>query len=122
MSCLYRSDCRSAQWNSEQVMMHLRGLTLEHFQNLRPFLYHLTDRENLARIRRSSKLTPAALLIADSGRKDLLRVRRRNHEVITIGKDVIRVRDQAPLHQGNVTFPSGYTLGDFIENLNSRVF
>ncbi len=95
---------------------------LERFRRSRPFLYHLTDRENLARIRRSNKLTPAAILMGDSGRKDLLRERRRNHEVIKIGEDIVRLRDQAPLHQGNVTFPFRYTFGDFIENLNSRVF
>lgn len=60
--------------------------------------------------------------MGDSGRGDLLRVKRRDHELITIGDDVIRVRDQAPLHEGNAAFPVGYTFGDFIENLNSRVF
>lgn len=67
-------------------------------------------------------MTPAAILMGDSGRKDLLRVRRRNHEVIKIGEDIVRVRDQAPLHEGNVTLPFRYTFGDFIESLNSRVF
>jgi len=97
-------------------------LTLECFQNSRPLLYHLTDRRNLARIQNSSKLIPAAILIANSGHSDLLRMRRRNHEVITIKEDVIRLRDQAPLREGNAAFLVGYTFGDFKEDLNSRVF
>lgn len=60
--------------------------------------------------------------MGDSGRKDLLRVTRLNYELIKIGEDIVRVRDQAPLHEGNVTLPFRYSFGDFIESLNSRVF
>src|SRR5262249_9745681 len=32
------------------------------------------------------------------------------------------LRDQGPLHQGNMRLPKGYTLEDFIESLNRRIF
>ena len=42
--------------------------------------------------------------------------------MIKIGEDIVRVRDQAPLYEGNVELPFRYTFADFIESLNSRVF
>ena|SRR5712691_7943752 len=35
---------------------------------------------------------------------------------------MIVVRDQAPLHEGNLSLPRGYTFEDFIESLNGRIF
>jgi hypothetical protein len=56
------------------------------------------------------------------GRDDLLSFRRRKHEKITVSGKVITIRDQAPLHRGNMALPSGYTFEKFIECLNRRIF
>jgi len=92
------------------------------YQATRPYLYHLTDKVNLAHIRETNQLYPAASLMEAAGRHDLLRQRRRRHEQVTVGKTVILVRDQAPLHKGNVSFEDGYTFDSFVECLNRRVF
>jgi len=92
------------------------------YQNTRPYLYHLTDSLNLLHIRETKRLYPAATLMESAGRKDLLRVRRRAHERVTIGKTVIMVRDQAPLHRGAIGFEDGHTFDEFVESLNRRVF
>jgi hypothetical protein len=65
---------------------------------------------------------PASKLLLQSGRTDLLRVRRPRHELITVTGIVVWVRDQAPLHRGNLRLPKGYSFEDFIESLNARVF
>ena len=92
------------------------------YQTTRPYLYHLTDRANLAQIRKTNQLCPAASLMEAAGRHDLLRQRRRGHERIIVGKTAILIRDQAPLHKGNISFEDGYTFDSFVESLNRRVF
>lgn len=62
------------------------------------------------------------MLLRAAGRPELIHMRRRNHEPVNVGHEVIYVRDQAPLHEGNMQLPTGYTFVAFIENLNSRVF
>lgn len=94
----------------------------ERYQAARPCLYHLTAKENLAYIRETRKIYPAATLMETAGRPDLLRQRRRSHERFTIGNIEIVVRDQAPLYRGNVSFEDGFTFESFIEHLNRRVF
>lgn len=92
------------------------------YQTTRPFLYHLTDRANLAHIRETNELCPAAFLMEAAGRFELLQHRRRCHEQVMVGKTVILLRDQAPLHKGNISFEDGYTFDSFVESLNRRVF
>lgn len=92
------------------------------YQTTRPYLYHLTDRANLAQIQNTNQLCPAASLMEAAGRHDLLRQRRRGHERIVVGKTAILIRDQAPLHKGSISFEDGYTFDSFVESLNRRVF
>ena len=92
------------------------------YQATRPYLYHLTDRANLAHILETNQLCPAASLMEAAGRHDLLQQRRRHHERLAVGETVILVRDQAPLHKGNISFEDGYTFDSFVEFLNRRVF
>lgn len=95
---------------------------MQRYANARPYLYHLTDRSNLAHIRETGSLFPAATLMESAGRTDLLRVRRRDHEPVTVENNAMLVRDQARLHRGNLKLPSGYTFEDFVESLNRRIF
>ena len=73
-------------------------------------------------MRNERSIEPASTLLRAAGKDELIRTRRRNHEPVRVGKDVIYVRDQAPLHEGNMRLPGGYSFAAFIENLNSRVF
>ena len=97
-------------------------LTASALASTRPYLYHLTAEENISRIRHHRRLHSAARLFEDSGRRDLLRVRRRQHEVVTIGGERVVIRDQRPLHRGNVALDRGWEFEDFIELLNRQVF
>jgi hypothetical protein len=97
-------------------------MVLQLYSRTRPYLYHLTDSSNISRIARTRRISPATALFERAARPDLARRRRDRHERITIGPDVIVIRDQAPLHKGNLNLPFGYTFGEFVESLNSRVF
>jgi hypothetical protein len=97
-------------------------LLLEHYSIARPYLYHLTHRQNLSHIRQMACLVPAAILMERAGRADLIRTRRRGHERVTIESRVIVLRDQSPLHKGNAKLPRGYTFEGFLESLNRRIF
>jgi Family of unknown function (DUF7002) len=87
-----------------------------------PFVYHLTSQENLRRIMRTGHLESAAALMRRAARLDLLRVRRRGSLPIKIDGETILLRDQDPLHQGNILFEGGWGLPELIEHLNARVF
>jgi hypothetical protein len=95
---------------------------LTKFINRRPFLYHLTALENLVHIRENRSITCASELMKSAGRTDLLRRKRGDHEGVQVGGKKILLRDQSPLHQGNLRLPGGYTFEDFVESLNARVF
>jgi len=87
-----------------------------------PYLYHLTASGNLPRIRRERQLDSASKLFRASGQSSLLRTRRKEHIEIQIGSDRILVRDQAPLHEGNLILEGGLTFQDFLAALNRQVF
>lgn len=57
-----------------------------------------------------------------AGRLDLLRIPRRKPETITVDGRSIVLRDQRPLHKGNMKLPKGFTFEDFVETLNRRIF
>jgi hypothetical protein len=98
------------------------SFTLARYAQLRPFLYHLTARANHSRIKELHRLESAAVLFEASSSVDMLRVRRRAHLPLRIGAHQVLVRDQAPLHAGNVAFASGWDLADLVADLNRRVF
>ncbi|GLC28299.1 DUF7002 family protein [Roseisolibacter agri] len=92
------------------------------FGRLRPYLYHLTAAENLPRIRRTRVLESAAALARRAGRAELLRERRRDHVPVLVDGEPVVLRDQAPLHRGNMALDDGWTFAEFVEHLNARVF
>ncbi len=97
-------------------------LDLQRFVSARPYLYHLTHNANLPHLRELSLLIPAATLMERAGRLDLLRTPRRGPITIIVGGRQIILRDQKPLHKGNVKLPRGFSFEDFVEILNKRIF
>ncbi len=95
---------------------------LPHFVRLRPFLYHLTACRNLRRIRKSHGLECARRLFCAGGQPELIRKRRRQHCELEIDGETAIVRDQSPLHPGNMKLDEGQCLEDFVEHLNGLVF
>lgn len=98
------------------------AISRERLLSLRPFLFHLTASSNLNRIVETGRIESAGNLAASARREDLLRERRRSHERIQIDGAEVELRDQCPLHAGNMTLEPGQTLGDFVALLNARVF
>jgi hypothetical protein len=99
-----------------------RDLPLLNYAAKRPYLYHLTHRENVDYLRETGMLFPAAVLMERSGRIELLRARRPGPVQVHIGDSVVWLRDQGPLYEGHARFPRGYTFADLIESLNRRIF
>jgi hypothetical protein len=94
-------------------------LDLERFSKLRPFLYHLTGRGNIPYIQEDMELKPSNTLYAASGENDFRGTRRRGPRMLKSGR---QVRDQDPLHPGNISFSGGWTFADLILHLDDHVF
>jgi hypothetical protein len=67
-------------------------------------------------------LEPASLLAKKAGREDLLKAKRPGHVEVMVDSERVFLRDQAPLHAGNMKLGSGWTFQRFIRALNDRVF
>ncbi len=98
------------------------AFTLDQYATLRPFLYHVTARENLERLRHTHRMETANAILRGAGREDLLRARRPGSVTITLGGDSVVLKDQRPLVAANLTFTAGWQLGDFVEYLNDHVY
>ncbi len=95
---------------------------LQRFAELRPYVYHLTATDNLGRIRDLRRLDSAELLLNQADQSALLHQRRPSHHAITIDGDTVILRDQAPLHEGNMALEPGWTFPQVVAMLNQRVF
>jgi hypothetical protein len=92
------------------------------FMKARPFLFHLTYRNNLDEIRRSRTLFCAASLMQTAGDTSYLRRKRSSSIQLQIKTTTIHLRDQQPLHAGNIRLKGGWSYDDLIQSLNERVF
>jgi hypothetical protein len=98
------------------------SFSLNHYVRIRPFLYHLTAQENIERIKALKRLESTKSLLVAANRMDLLRRRRPNNASLIVDKHQVSLRDQAPLHEGNIEFAGGWDLNDLVEALNNRIF
>jgi hypothetical protein len=98
------------------------SFTLDALARLRPFLYHLTSFDNLARIRRTGELESATRLVVRAGEHELLDTRRRGHVSLVVEGETVVLRDQAPLHAGNMRLEDGWTFARVVRHINNRVF
>jgi hypothetical protein len=97
--------------------------TLERLIKVRPFLYHLTARANLAQIQLNRRLDSAATLLRAHGKDEWLCRRRLSHLTIPIGGGaLLQIRDQQPLHPGNVDLHGAWSFEDLVGHLNEHVF
>jgi hypothetical protein len=95
---------------------------IKDFVALRPFLYHVTARENAAPLADAPVLQPAETLLRWAGRPELIRERRREDTPVTAGVHRLVLKDQKPLVAGNLQLPDGWEFGDLIAFLNRHVF
>lgn len=95
---------------------------IEQFVKTRPFVYHLTAKENVSRIQRLRRLDSARRLFEAARRPQEVRARRPHKVTVAIRGDSVIIRDQAPLHAGNASLPDEWGFEDFIALLNEHVF
>ncbi len=98
------------------------SFTLEALTELRPFLYHLTHQRNVPRIRTTMQLESASRILRTAGEEAAVRTRRRASLIVEVGGIAVHIRDQAPLHAGNMQLELGWTFEDFVAHLNARIF
>ena len=96
--------------------------TISQFIKTRPYLFHLTDRNNVDHIRSSLTLHSAASLMRQAGDGHFLRRKRTESISVRIGTTTVSIRDQQPLHPGNISLESNWSFEDVIHSLNGRVF
>ncbi|HEV7991527.1 MAG TPA: hypothetical protein VGP25_06850 [Gemmatimonadaceae bacterium] len=92
------------------------------YGSLRPYLYHLTARSNLPRIRQDGGLESAASLAQRANDSVVIEAKRATHLPIDIDGERVMLRDQKPLHAANMRLEDGWTFERFIAHLNERVF
>jgi hypothetical protein len=95
---------------------------IEDFADVRPYLYHLTHRDNLSHISELARLVPASILMRRANQTELIRSVRRGSRQLVVDGRTITIRDQDRLHRGNMHVPTGFTFEDLVEVLNDRVF
>jgi hypothetical protein len=94
----------------------------ESYEKRRPFLYHLTDRRNVERVRRTRKLQSAAILLGLAGQADAVRNRRNKALPVIVEADRVILRDQAPLHEGSIQLEGGWSFAELVDHLNQHIF
>jgi len=105
-------------------------MDINHFITLRPFLYHLTDRENFKNLIKnggvlfSTKELVQRSSLPDEEKKEFIIKRRPKHEVLNADGMFISIRDQRPISISNLEkcIPKDWTVGDYIKLLNKWVF
>lgn len=102
-------------------------MDIEKFINDRPYLYHLTCKENAQNIVSTGQLLSANELIRLSGNRAYYAIRkqrRADHQEIVIDGNSYFLRDQRPISEKNLAkcLPDDWTVGDFLYHLNERVF
>lgn len=95
-------------------------VSLDAFLKSRPWMYHLTARENLPGILATHRLCSAAVLLAHA----TVTVRHRRPESVPVPTPwgTVLIRDQKPLHPGHLKLQPGFSFEDLIELLNRHVF
>ena len=94
---------------------------LSQFATLRPYVFHMTATENLEHIRQRRALTCAARLYDLAGAARPMEPRRACVR-LRVGDVLVIVRDQGPLHRGNIELRGGWDFQDVLADLNGRVF
>lgn len=98
------------------------SLSVSDFARLRPFLYHLTTHENIARIRSTARLESAEQLLIRAERTNSLKARRVGHMLVNVEGHSIRLGHQDFLHAGAIAFDAGWDLEKLIGYINHHVF
>jgi hypothetical protein len=102
-------------------------IDLDQLSEKRPFLYHLTNRENVPSIVRERFIWSASALLQaadDRAAQRYIREKRPNHIMIRVRGQNVHIRDQRPISEKLLAncLLGGLVLGDYYDLLNGRVF
>lgn len=102
-------------------------MDIDKFISERPFLYHLTSKENAENIivtRRIFSTNELIRMSENEGYLSIGRERRPKHKEIVIKGKSYWLRDQRPISEVNLakSLTDGWTVADFLYHLNDRVF
>jgi len=104
-------------------------MNIEEFCVKRPYLYHLTDKENAKLILQNRELLSTKVIAekafgSPESASDFLRSKRENHETLTVDGVDFKIRDQNPISLVVLdrSLTDDWRAADFIEFLNARVF
>jgi hypothetical protein len=104
-------------------------MTLEEFYSRNEYLYHLTSRDNLKSILDGGELYSTKEILRRSSltnaeKQQILSERRPIHTYVNLNGVEVMIRDQRPISTRALskTLTDNWTVGQFLESLNSRVF
>jgi hypothetical protein len=102
-------------------------MEIQKFIEDRPYLYHLTSKENGKKIISQKKIYSTNRLIDLSGNPDYLKIKRERrigHKEILVKGESYFLRDQRPISELALSkcLTDKWSVADFLEHLNDRVF
>jgi hypothetical protein len=98
------------------------GFSLEQLADLRPFAYHTSGQENFEAIRRHRRLRSARSILEGTEHEHLLVERRKHSVALEVRGESVLIRDNRPLAVGSLDLQGGWSLSDWLGEINSRVF
>jgi hypothetical protein len=98
------------------------GFTKEDLIELRPYAYHTSGQDNFEAIRRHRKLRSARSILEGTEHEHLLVERRKFSVTLEVDGETVVIRDNKPLAVGSLDLQGGWSLSDWLGELNSRVF
>jgi hypothetical protein len=96
--------------------------SINEFARLRPYLYHVSDSANLPVLRATRRLRTAASLIRSANRPEWLNMRRAEAVHLQTPDGLAVLKDQRPLIAANMELMAEWSLGEFVEYLNSFTY
>lgn len=97
-------------------------MMIEEFVATWPYLYHVTVLENLPTIRKIRRIYTAEKLLKRAGLEEIGKTRRENEVKVKIEGLRVVIRSQLPLNPECLELDSGWTLFDYVQALNKRVY
>ncbi|HEY4302834.1 MAG TPA: hypothetical protein VGM82_00090 [Gemmatimonadaceae bacterium] len=98
------------------------AFAISEFIRLRPFAYHVTNRDNAKPLRTSKRIRTTQSLLQDGDHLHLLRKRRTEYVSVTTAGGVVVLKDQKPLIEANTALTHGWAFGDYVAFLNGFTF
>jgi hypothetical protein len=100
----------------------MTGITTDEFCRQRPFVFHVTARENAAVLRSTRRIDTTLSLLEAAGRLDLAGSRRIDYLTLALKDGQVVLKDQKPLIPANTQLEGGWAFEDFVRYLNGLTY